>query len=211
VPLLAPSDAPLVSLAEVKKHLNYRDTDDSDDTELPGFIDAAIDAAEFHAGPVAVQTLTDTFDGGRNALVLRSIPTGPRSLDSLRVLSITSITEQLGTTVTALTAGTQFTLNREIGRVSRISGGYPQPFCGSLDAVVVTYQAGWAVLPRGIRLGILDLIRYWWQRSQQASAIAPSGLASAADTDVAVPTEFSELPWSVQVKWKPFKRSPGVA
>jgi hypothetical protein len=201
----------VVTLAEVKKHLNFRPEDDDDDAELAGFILAAVEAAEFHVGPVTVQTVTDIFDGGQTALVLKRIPTGPRSLDAARTLTITSITEQRGSTITTLTTGTDFTLNSRIGRIRRLYGGYPQPFAGVLDAVTVTYQTGWAVLPRMLRLGILDLVRYWWQRSQQASGMAPAGLASSADTDVAVPTEFSDLPWSVQVKWKPFKRAPGVA
>ncbi|MFQ6212475.1 hypothetical protein ACLMMQ_29975, partial [Bacillus mobilis] len=77
------ADTDIVTVAEVKKHLNMSATDTSQDDELGVFIESVTDVIEHIVGPVVPRAVTEVHDGGGGALVLRRPP----------VLSVMSVTE----------------------------------------------------------------------------------------------------------------------
>lgn len=155
----------LVTLTDVKAHLNIPTSDTSNDTELGGFIDAASDFITYIAGPVVSTPLTETHRtrGGLYYVMLRQPP----------VLSITSVVEYVGTvgyTLTQQQPGSTvdnwgYSINLASGAlVRRSSAGTRMPFLGG--DLVVAYVAGRVSVPPQIRLACLEDIRGLWQRTQ---------------------------------------------
>ncbi len=142
------SDAPLVSLADVKTHLNITAT--TNDEELRRFIDAATDAAERYTGrSLRGQSVTETLDGnGTPNLLLGSVP----------VRSVTSVT--IGGSTVAATGYTASTS----GVLTRLGGSYtPGPWTPGVGNVTVTYLAGEASPPPAAVQAVLELVRHLWQ------------------------------------------------
>ena len=142
----------IVTVAEVKTHLNIPSSDTSSDAELAGFISAATPVIEHVTGPVVARAVVEKYDGGYEALVLRQPP----------VISITSVTED-GTAV----AASDYTLS-DAGVLYRKSGVW---LCGR-STVQVTYQAGRSTVPASIALAAKELIRINW-RPQQGGNYSP--------------------------------------
>ena len=83
----------LVSFSELRDQLNVAPNDTSGSARLRRFMQSATDVVEALTGPMRGQSRTEYFDGNRDSIVL-----SPRW-----VQSITTITENLGTTVFTLT------------------------------------------------------------------------------------------------------------
>lgn len=145
----------IVSLADVKAHLNK--TGATDDDELRTFIAAATEVIEkdpdIGVGPVVVQSFTERHRSGYY-LTLRRAP----------VVSVTSVEPwtNLGTTHNPA----DLRIDQERGIVERRDGGY------LLGPLAVTYKAGRAIVPANIRLAALEMVKHWWE-SQRG---APPGL-----------------------------------
>jgi hypothetical protein len=101
---------------------------------------------------IARASKTQTFDGGRTAVLLGHTP----------VMSITTVTEN-GTTV----AGTGYTANLSAGILYRGGQQSPQPWSWGVQNVVVTYVAGYTDPPRIARKVALNGVQRMWQSSQQ--------------------------------------------
>lgn len=142
----------IVTVAEVKTHLNIPATDTSQDAELAGFVEAATPVIEHITGPVVARSVVENHDGGCDAIVLRQPP----------VVSVTSVTED-GTTV----ASSEYTLS-DSGVLYRTYGVW-MPGRGK---VRVTYQAGRSPVPASIALAAKELIRVNW-RPQQGGNFSP--------------------------------------
>jgi hypothetical protein len=142
----------IVTLAEVKTHLNIPSSDTSQDAELAGFISAATPVIEHVVGPVVAREVVEKHDGGDEAIVLRQPP----------VLSITTVTED-----GAAVASSGYTLS-DAGVLYRTYGVW---LCGR-SKVQVTYQAGRTVVPPSIALAAKELIRINW-RPQQGGNYSP--------------------------------------
>lgn len=146
----------IVSLDEVKAHLNIPTTDTSNDEELRRFMDVAGDMGEEYTGVILGQrNFTETFNGGD--MVLR--------VNYPYIISVASIVEN-GVT---LTAGTDYYLDRTGQRIYRIgstawfyttSTGY---WRSGVQNIVVTYRAGFVNPPPLAKQGILELIKHFWQ------------------------------------------------
>lgn len=157
----------LCTLAEAKAHLNIPAATTTYDAELAGFIDAATPVVEDLAGPILPRTITgESHDGGYDEIITLFSP----------VIAITSITEYLGTSAYPLTsqpAGSTvsqygYELVDDSGIIARRNGaGQAQAFPCGRGTVSVTYTAGYSSVPANVRLGALELIRHWWQFSQQ--------------------------------------------
>ena len=182
----------VVSLLEVKTHLNYPDpTVTSDDAELQGFIDAAVDSAERYCGPLTSQTVTDSFYDftGGTWLLLRTWP----------VLSVQSVTDSSGTVYTAVTAD--------------LSGGRVKLTSGTITSgdVTVAYTVGRASVPPLVRLGILDLIAHWWQRGQEGSGPGGGAIGQNAYDQEDTTSPYEGVPLDVLEKWRPYMLPPRAA
>ena len=165
------ADIGIVSLDEVKAHLNIPATNTTSDAELERFIDAATDLAQNYCGVIlGRKTYTETYNGnGGGFLVLRH----PKAI------SITSVVENSVT----LVSGTDFYLDLTGQRLVRIgtSGLYWTNTTGNwspgIQNVVVTYVAGYVNPPASARQGVLEIIRHLWQTQRGAMVALGQGTA----------------------------------
>lgn len=143
----------LVSLADVKQHLNIDGTDD--DEELRRFVSAAADAIEGHlARDTTRKARTDTYRiirGNGVALVL-SRPD---------IHAIASVTAR-GVT---LTDTTDYLADERTGVLYRVGNVWEAP-------VVVTWTTG-AVDTPAIRQAMLEMVRHLWQTQRGTMAGLP--------------------------------------
>lgn len=153
----------VVSLDEVKAHLNIPATSTDLDEEIRRFMDAANDLAEEYTGRVlGRRTITEIYDGSRDVLFLRT----PCAL------SVTSVVEN-GVTLTA----NDYALDYSGMRLNRLGSG-------SLDAIqgygwwargarniTVTYVAGYTNPPAIAKQGVLEIVRHLWQTQRGAVSV----------------------------------------
>jgi hypothetical protein len=160
------AETDIVTVAEVKKHLNIAEADDAQDAELGDFISSVTDVIEHIVGPVVPRQVVEVHDGGRPAVALRRPP----------VLSVTSVAES-GTTLDA--AG--YTPSLSAGVLYRSS----HHWAGTHGTVSVTYQAGRATTPASIKQAAKELVALNF-RPQQGGNFSPfdSGGDSAAGGDM---------------------------
>ena len=152
----------IVSLSEVKDHLNIPATTTSLDEELRRFIDAASDLCEQYVGCVlGRETFTnELYNGNTDVLVLRN----PRAM------SITSVYEN-GTLLSAA----DYTLDPTGQRLFRVtSGTFNNPnyfgiWAPGVNAIRVSYISGFTNPPPSAKQGVLEVIRHLWQ-TQRGSA-----------------------------------------
>lgn len=174
------ADIGIVSLEEVKNHLNYNSTSTADDEELRRIIDAATDLCEQYVGQVlGRRTFTDElYDGGADCLRLRN----PRAI------SITSVYEN-----GALVASNGYALDYTGQRLFRVGSStlYAQNSYGywaqGMNNVKVTYIAGFENPPASAKQGVLEVIRHLWQ-TQRGSMNVLGGRSLQGDETYTTPT-----------------------
>jgi hypothetical protein len=144
---------------------------------------SAADEVEYITGPMRGQSRTEYFDGNRETVVL-----APRW-----VQSITTITENLGTTVFTLTeqplaAGsfTQYgyTWDRSTNKIIRRSNGLTGWFPDGDGNIAVTYKQGISPLPQTITDAGGELIRHWWENGQQPRSMSWTNPGTDDDIEV---------------------------
>jgi hypothetical protein len=198
-----------VDLFSVKKHLNINPTDTRQDEELQGFILAAADQARDVIGPWLPEQHTEFWDGGTSYI----------SPDWSPVLSVQSVTEYYGLSTFLLheqPLGAQmdafaFTVDYITGTlVRRTFGGEAALFAAGAKNIKIVYTSGRAAqLPFTVRLGALELIRHWWQQTQQGGR--PKFGSSGMDGDSSGVSMGFAIPDRVVELWAPFRRAPGIA
>lgn len=154
----------IVSLDEVKSHLNIQPTNTDLDEELRRFIDAASDLAENYVGCVlGRQTfVSETYDGNTDIIRLRN----PRAM------SITSIYES-----GLLLPSTAYQLDPTGQRVSRITTGsiagpnYFGIFAPGAGNIIISYVSGFINPPPAAKQGVLEVIRHLWQTQRGAANV----------------------------------------
>lgn len=194
----------LVTLDDVKTHLNK--VDFKDDDELQGFIDAATPLIENISGPTIPRTVTEYYSGGCTEITLNSQP----------VLSIESIVETYGQTNYPLTqvqlgqgmTGFCFTFDPLTGRIVRRAYNAEAMFPVGNRNVKVVYTAGRASVPANVRLAALMLIQHLWSTSQLNRN---GGRPSTGGDDVFTPGMGFAVPNRVKELLQPSPRVPGVA
>ena len=151
----------VVSLDEVKAHLNIPSTDTTLDEELRRFMDAATDLAENYTGIILGQrTFTDETYDGQNEFLRIINP---------KVISIISVVEN-GLTLNS----NQYFMDHTGQRLYRIGSGtlYSSNSYGywapGIQNIKVTYKAGFINPPSAIRQGVLEIIRHLWQTQRGA-------------------------------------------
>lgn len=133
----------VVSLPEIKTHLNIPTSSTASDGELIGFIEAGEQSIADECGPLVPTTVTERVDGQAIELKLHTTP----------VLSITSVTPVGGTALSP-----PFDTDLGSGIIKLVSGGW----FGSRRYDVV-YQAGRTTIPANLLLGVKEHIRYLWE------------------------------------------------
>ena len=145
----------IVSLSEVKSRLQVRRTDQ--DEMLRSLILVASDVCEGPEGTDRTWRKTvvtnEVHTGGEESFMLFRAP----------VLSITSVSAD-GSTLTAA----DYDLNPRTGRLYNRSGYWP---ASSRYAVSVSYVAGAAQIPPGVRDGVVELVRHLYSAQRGGSGI----------------------------------------
>lgn len=169
------SEAGIVSLAEAKEQVNIPADVTTHDEELSGFVRATTAIVELHVGAIVRRSLTETFDGGREAITLTRAP----------VLTITSVTEN-GTAVSA----SGYSLSKPSGVLRRISGSFPICWRQGIGTVVVVYVPGRAVVEPNWTRGALIIIQHLWETQRNTSGRRPQ----IGETEVRANGAFYSIP-----------------
>ena len=151
----------VVSLEEVKAHLNKDPELHDDDAELEDTIDAAQDMIVAKIGPVLPTVYTETRPGGDAFVLLTHRP----------VLSITTVSENADYGTPTIVAPGGWKLEAGTGVLTRLSTReQPQLWAGGYSGVDVTYTAGLNPVPANIRMATRELVAHLWRQSQLGRA-----------------------------------------
>lgn len=195
----ATTDAPLVGLADMKRHLNLTKT--VDDAELYDMGRAISDAIESHLGyPARVRTVTEAVNGGKPKIFLRKAPCVCSTCAPYRTLTVTGVVEN----GIPLAATTDYLFDPDQGALLRGPYGIGISWLAwrALD-VVVTYRAGYASTPPWLRLAFLRALGNAWQSSQQRPH--PGFAQAGADADPNFQITPYLLPYPVQSLLEPHR------
>lgn len=174
--------ASVLTLAEAKQHLQFRDPNaaSSDDFELQDFIDAAESRLSLEVGPLQPTTFVE-YHTSKWPLYLRQRP----------VVSITSIVEG-----SATLSPSSYTLQGQtVSRTFTFESLRPV-------TVTVTYVAGYSTLPAHLLQATKELVRHLWatQRGTSGAAGARAEMLGGAAPEAglvgsghALPTRVLEL------------------
>ena len=154
----------IVSLDEVKSHLNIPAETTTHDEELRRFIDAASDLAENYVGCVLGRKsfANEKYSGNTDIIRLRN----PRAI------SITSVYEN-GVLLDPLAYVLDYTGQR-LTRVTTgaISGpNYFGVWAPGAENIVISYVAGFTNPPPSAKQGVLEIIRHLWQTQRGPSSV----------------------------------------
>lgn len=188
------------SVAEVKLQLGKTDT--TDDPELAGFIDGVVAVIEYLTGPIVSTVFTEWHDGGRDTICPLRLP----------VVSVTSVTEYLGTMTYALTVVADpsvatlysVTVDSVTGTITRRVVGGTSCFAPGRRNIQVVYNAGFATVPPNVRWAALELVRKNWTSTQNGR-----GRGSGQDDGQMLMGYF--VPNNVREALMPNERLPGMA
>ena len=180
----------LISLEEMKTHLNKALDVHTDDEELRDWIEAGRWVIEREVGPVLPRTITETYDGYRRVIVLRQGP----------VIGVTSVTETVGPQdIRVLTAETpptygenQYAFDAARRLLTRRSFGWSGRWA---ESVAVTYMVGRYPLPMNYKVALGELVSHLWRASQLTSGGSRPNVNApdAIPTGYAVPNRVREL------------------
>lgn len=167
----------VLTLDEVKSHLNITDTVDND--ELSEFIGRAEAAIAAKCGPLEPTTVTARVRGYGRSLSPKVTP----------ILSITSVTPVGGSALSAAGLHAPESSQHGATTIEYLDGGW----FGS-RWYDVEYSAGRATVPDDLKLAALELIRFYWE-SQRGNA--PSGALPTSDEDFMPSGDVTDgrIPW----------------
>lgn len=200
----------IVSLGDVKDHLNIAASDKTHDAELLRFIDATTPVVENFTGPIVQRVYqNELYDGGNVMISVRHRP----------IVQVNQVIEYRGPVAYTLTQvptpdlGTIYSYTWEpSGRITRRTvGGGIVPFPPGLGQVWVTYIAGQAVTPGNVRLGALELIRVNYQQTQQGGRPQYGTSSGLADEFQGMQMLGYFVPNRVRELLAPNRRHPSVA
>lgn len=184
----------LISLEEIKLHLNKALDSHVDDDELADWIQAAKWVIEREVGPILPRTLTESYDGDRwrRHIILAQGP----------VISVASVVETWtpGDTRTLTAEGPtpvedQYVFDASRRMLTRRNSGYPAFWAYGFANIVVTYQVGRYPIPMNQKLALGELVSHLWRSSQLlAGGTRPNvNNPDLIPTGYAVPNRVREL------------------
>lgn len=183
------ADLGIVSLDEVKQHLNIPSSNTTNDEEIRRFIDAASDLAENYVGCVlGRQTfLNEKYSG--NTDIIR--------LNNPRAINIISVYEN-----GVLLDPAAYVLDYTGQRLTRVTTGslsgpnYFGIWAPGAQNIVVSYVAGFVNPPPAAKQGVLEIIRHLWQTQRGPSSVLgrqQSGDEFASTSTYSLPRRAMEL------------------
>ena len=165
----------IVTLDDVKDFIGIPSSQTSRDTVLQRYIDSATVWATYVSDAIIPTTYThEVHSGGRPQIVLFNTP----------IISVASIIEYVSATsfytLTQSEAGTNQTYgfsvdNAAAGIISRRWNGIVGDFVGGTNNVVVTYKAGFEVIPADIVVAVLSDIQVLYNLAQQGKRQGAQG------------------------------------
>ena len=200
---MAATDA--ITLAEAKAALNITGDGVVNDVELGQVVSAATALVEEWVGPLVIRSFSESLDGGSGEVWLTNEP-----------VSVTSVTEYVGTSGTALTAEAAGVAGGYLadGRaLYRRTGAYDRAWRYGRRNVAVTYTAGRyadtaSVGPLAKEATVICLVHLWQHRGAGSGAGIQGGDGPA----------FGAVPFSSDVLRKKIRalmpnevRGPGIA
>lgn len=157
--VLDPALMPIVSLTDLKSHLNITTT--GDDEELRRTLAVATEMAERHCNrALRRKTVSESYNGGNSVLLLRQSP----------VLSITTVVEN-GTTLSA----SDYTVDPSSALLYRGTSTAGWSWIDGRQVVTVTYVAGYTDPPQAAQQAVLELARHLWQTQRGQVALPTLG------------------------------------
>ncbi|WP_422934977.1 hypothetical protein [Sinomonas sp. P47F7] len=161
----------IIPVGEMKTGLNADHATAAQLEDMRLFVAAATPVIEDIVGPVVHRQFTQVADGGAHAVVLQH-----------RADAVVSITE-LGSPLA------DFVFDEDASIVYAGRQLAPRLFMPGIRAVVVTFTAGYQVIPANIRLAARELVRHWWQIGMQSQG--GSVRRGSASDDVFTPSGFA--------------------
>lgn len=167
----------IISLSDLRDELNLPPTVDVNDDELRLYLAATTPVVEEIVGRVLSATVTETFDGGKTAVLL-----------SERATSVTSVT------VNGV-ATSNYVANLASGIVYAGSTSSPSCFTPGRQNVVVTYVAGGTAVEPNVILAARIIAAHQYQVGQQARTGRgrPIDETTILGSGYAVPTRALQL------------------
>ena len=206
----APGSQTIVSLEEVKEHLNILPTDRSHDAKILSWIYGMVSAIENYVGPVVPKTYNEWRDGGQYHVI-----PWHRPITQLLACSFYIGPQEYQCTVVGNpAAGTIYSVMldpdppyaRRI--VRRGPGGGIIPFPSNLSSIHYVYQAGMYAVTDNVKLAMKELVKLHYQPSQQANRRARS--AGSDDFIPSVPVGYL-IPGKVRDILAGDRRFPSLA
>ena len=188
---VAVTDAPLVSLADIRTHLGAGAT--ANDLQLYDFAARATDACEQRTNRAwRRKTITEVHNGGSTVLLLRKQP----------IASVTTVVEN-GTT---LTPGTDYTLDALSGELYRGGPLTRLRWWPGIQVINVIYVVAPKddIVPDDITGGVLEMVRHLLT-SQRGGSGLPRQDTSGDDW---APGAADSVPRWVQQLWAPYAMPP---
>jgi hypothetical protein len=154
--------------ASLKMPANLIGADPVRDADMLAYAGAATAVVEGIVGPISPVTITEVFDGGRDAILLRARPTAIVSVIVSGVAAYSWIPDFL----------------------SGILYAPPIGFAPGIRNVVITYTTGTGHAGPNVHLGIREVFRQLWERSRALGGAASSDMVMQG---FAIPNAVYEL------------------
>ena len=200
----------IVSLEEVKEHLNILPIDRTHDAKILSWIYGMVSAIENYVGPVVPKTYNEWRDGGQYHVI-----PWHRPITQLLACSFYIGPQEYQCTVVGNpAAGTIYSVmvdpDPPYGEriVRRGPGGGIIPFPSNLSSIHYVYEAGQYAVTDNVKLAMKELVKLHYQPSQQANRRARS--AGSDDFIPSVPVGYL-LPGKVKDILAENRRFPSLA
>lgn len=204
----------IVSLTDVKEHLNIDRADRSRDTRLLNLIQVVTPLIESQIGPIAPRIYEEWWDGGSNVLSVVRQPTS--GFGATPVLKLMAASEYRGPIEypLALIASPAFGsiysvfFNADTGSLTRrTAGGRTIAFMPGREQVHIFYQTGLASTPPNVWFAALECVRVAWEWTRQVGR----GSTAPGDFMEVGPQLEQNLSRIVRMHLMPQKRYPAIA
>lgn len=143
----------LITLAQARSAI-YADAEPTapttSDSVIEFYVEAATNPIENLTGPLIARTVTRTFDGGDNAIVL------PSPFNAITAITVDGV------------AFTNYATDARRGIVYAGSDGNAFFDYGTQN-VSITYTVGGATIPKNAQMMARELVRHWWQNGRQGN------------------------------------------